>query len=236
MSIPPIPSLEGSRTLPLFPLPLVLFPGAILPLHIFEPRYKEMIKDCLDGDRLFGITFLDSKEGWPPPTGRIGCAAFILATVPLQEGRMNLLTTGVMRYRTLEYIETRSYLQAQVEFFQDAATDLNLAELADQVTTLYRRTIRATQVIQNNDLTEDELPDDPEELSFSIASTLQLSTAHRLELLELTSVQARLERLKKMLQGVVGQYELRATVHEKAKTNGHGSHKTLAQLLEEERT
>ena len=149
---------------------------------------------------------------------------------------MNLLTTGVMRYRTLEYIETRSYLQAKVEFFQDAATDLDLAELADQVITLYRRTIRATQVIQNNDLTEDELPDDPEELSFSIASTLQLSTAHRLELLELTSVQARLERLKKMLQGVVGQYELRATVHEKAKTNGHGSHKTLAQLLEEERT
>jgi ATP-dependent Lon protease len=227
-----LPHLEGVKTIPIFPLPVALFPGAILPLHIFEERYKEMIRDCMDGEKIFGVTFAGGRDGWPPPADRVGCAAFILAVVPLEEGRMNILTTGLARYRVKTYFEDKPYLEGKVEFFEDDPTFDDLSELCAEVTTLYKRTVKSIRTISKNDedTFNDELPDEPEALSFSVASSLQLSDDQKIRMLELRSTEERLQALKALLQGVVEKYEVRALVHEKAKTNGHGSHKILERL------
>src|SRR2546430_883893 len=110
--------LLTKRELPLFPLPVVLFPGAMLPLHIFEERYKQMIKDCLDNDKMFGISYHSEHDNWPPSLDRIGVIAQIMAVVPLDEGRLNILTVGGLRYRASKYLALEPYIKAEVELFQ----------------------------------------------------------------------------------------------------------------------
>lgn len=237
----PIPRLEGIKRIPLFPLPIALFPTAMLPLHIFEERYKAMLRDCMFGEKIFGVTFTNGREGFPPPVGRVGCAAFVLATVPLEEGRMNILTTGISRFRVLEYFEEKSYLEGEVEYFEDEPGFEDLTELAGEVADFFTRTIKSIRVVNRDegkgdeeDNFPDELPDDPQALSFIVASSLQLSDEMKIQFLEMTSTKTRLEKLRGMLRGVVERYEMRAVVKEKAKTNGHGSHKVLDQLLEKD--
>ena len=91
-------------TLPLFPLPnAVLFPGVYLPLHVFEPRYREMVRDALDDDRIIGMTLL--KPGFEaeyearPPIYTIGCAGLITHAEPLADGRFNIVLQGLERFR-----------------------------------------------------------------------------------------------------------------------------------------
>ncbi len=238
----PIPRLEGVKRIPLFPLPIALFPNAMLPLHIFEERYKAMLRDCMMGEKIFGVTFTTGREGFPPPVGRVGCVAFVLATVPLDEGRMNILTTGVRRFKVLEYFEEQLYLEGEVEFFDDDPSPEDLTGLAEQVTDLFNRTVKSIRLFNRDDMNReeednfpDELPDDPQALSFVVAASLQLSDEQKIQFLEMTSTKRRLEKLKKMLTGVVERYEVRAVIKEKAKTNGHGPHKVLENLPPEDK-
>lgn len=106
--------------LPLFPLPnVVLFPGVFLPLHIFEPRYRDMVSDALAGDRLIGMTLL--RSGWEseyegrPPVYEVGCSGVITHCEPLEDGRFNIILRGVERFRILEEDGTRSYRLARVQ-------------------------------------------------------------------------------------------------------------------------
>src|SRR5438094_3163303 len=106
-----------SILLPLFPLDLVLLPGVPLPLHIFEPRYKEMIKECLDQNRAFGI--IRSKG---EALATIGCTAEImnvLKTYP--DGRMNILAEGKKRFEVLQVNQERAFLRAEVFYLDDAS-------------------------------------------------------------------------------------------------------------------
>src|SRR5215210_7424199 len=85
--------------LPIFPLAVVLFPGTPLPLHIFEPRYRRMLADCLGGDREFGVIFL--PEGMPErqlEAGRVGCVARIADAETMTDGRSNVIVRGVRRF------------------------------------------------------------------------------------------------------------------------------------------
>ena len=95
------------RLLPLFPLPLVLFPGVPLPLHIFEPRYQQLLADTLEGDRRFGIVF--HPEGRPEqalPTGHVGCVARIHNTEALDDGRSNIIVVGEERFALERLVPT----------------------------------------------------------------------------------------------------------------------------------
>src|SRR3982750_2896628 len=91
--------VRGVRELPLFPLPLVLFPGVPLPLHIFEPRYQRMLADIRASDSLFGLSYfdVDEAENAPPPVGHIGCVAEVTEVQSLPEGRSNIMTVGLIR-------------------------------------------------------------------------------------------------------------------------------------------
>ena len=93
--------VRGVRELPLFPLPLVLFPGVPLPLHIFEPRYRQMLSDIRVTNNLFGLSYFDSSTSDKelPPAGHAGCVAEVTEVQSLPDGRSNILTVGLIRYR-----------------------------------------------------------------------------------------------------------------------------------------
>src|SRR5215203_6446976 len=102
-----IEKVRGVKQLPLFPLPVVLFPGVPLPLHIFEPRYRQMLSDIRLAKNLFGLAYFDSttSENEVPPAGHIGCVAEVTETQTFPDGRSNILTLGVIRFRIDSYVE-----------------------------------------------------------------------------------------------------------------------------------
>ncbi len=217
----------GSRQLPIFPLPLVLLPGAMLPLHIFEERYKLMTNRCLESDKIFGVTCISEHDSRLPPLGRVGTMAHIMAIMPLEDGKplkdckRNILTQGGMRYRTLEYTELEPYLVAEVEIFTDE-DESGLDEEMSELKPLYERASRALKELSGEPLPE--LPDTPEEFSFVVAGALKMSDAMKQTLLEMVSTRRRLRTLTQNLRAVIEQYERSAEIHSLAKTNGYSTH------------
>src|SRR5215207_10077308 len=219
--------VSGLRELPLFPLPVVLFPGVPLPLHIFEPRYRQMLLDIRLGKNLFGLAYFDasSSEDEIPTAGHIGCVAEVTETQSFPDGRSNILTLGVIRYRLDSYVDRGDpYLVAQVSYFEDDEEDEELlAAPAKDVAETFTRIAQAVRNINDERAT---LPDisntEPQRLSFLVAAAMEIDAEVKQELLELRSTSERLERLRAMLSIAVTGYEERARMHELAKSNGHG--------------
>src|SRR5213592_4308617 len=114
--------VRGVRELPIFPLPVVLFPGMPMPLHIFEERYRKMLTDIRAGNNLFGLSYFDAAgpDRGVPPAGHIGCVAEVAETQALPDGRSNILAVGVVRYQVEDYIERGdSYLVVRANYFED---------------------------------------------------------------------------------------------------------------------
>jgi Lon protease-like protein len=224
--------VRGVRELPLFPLPLVLFPGAPQPLHIFEPRYRRMLADVRASNQLFGLSYFDpsapfASEG-RPATGHVGCAAEVVESQTLPDGRSNIVAVGLLRYRVEAYVERGDpYLVGRVEFFADDPEDPEtLNESARDVREIFERIAQAVRTINDERAGLRELSEvDPERLSFLVASTLEIESETKQEMLELRSTSERLARLRRMLAQVVESYEERARTHTLAKGNGHGGKK-----------
>jgi ATP-dependent Lon protease len=218
--------VRGLRELPLFPLPVVLFPGVPLPLHIFEPRYRQMLLDIKPGNNLFGLAYFDStaSENEVPPAGHVGCVAEVTETQTFPDGRSNILTVGVIRYRIESYVERGDpYLVAEVSYFEDDDEDEGLlAAPAKEVAETFTRIAQAVRTINDERAT---LPDisntEPQRLSFLVAAAMEIDAEIKQELLELRSTAERLQRLRAMLNIAVKGYEERARIHELAKSNGH---------------
>ena len=222
--------VRGVRELPLFPLPVVLFPGVPMPLHIFEPRYRQMLTDIRTGESLFGLSYFDASndDREIPAVGHIGCVAEVTEVQPLPDGRSNILTLGLIRYRVEDYVDRGDpYLVGQVAFFEDEGEDEELlARRAREVASLFMRITRALRVINDERSVLPELPEtEPESLSFLIAAAVEMNVEVKQELLELRSTSERLKRLRNLLARVVDNYEERARMHEIAKHNGHGDKK-----------
>ncbi|HEX8422690.1 MAG TPA: LON peptidase substrate-binding domain-containing protein [Pyrinomonadaceae bacterium] len=219
--------VRGVSELPLFPLPLVLFPGVPLPLHIFEERYRQMLADVRAGNNLFGLSYFDlnTATNTRPPLGHVGCAAEVVEAQMMPDGRSNILTVGLIRYRLVEYVEAgEPYLVGRVEFFEDEPEDeALLLELARHVAEIFTRIARAVRNLNDDRAGLPELPDaEPERLSFLVAAAMELDAEAKQGLLELRSGAQRLERISNLLSQVVGNYEERARTHKLAKGNGHG--------------
>ncbi|HYG09722.1 MAG TPA: LON peptidase substrate-binding domain-containing protein [Pyrinomonadaceae bacterium] len=219
--------VRGVSELPLFPLPLVLFPGVPLPLHIFEDRYRQMLADVRAGNNLFGLSYFDlnTATNTRPPIGHVGCAAEVVEAQLLPDGRSNILTVGIARYRLSEYVEMgEPYLVGRVEFFEDEREDEELlAVRARRVAELFMRIARAVRTLNDDRASLPDLPDaEPERLSFLVAAAMELDGEAKQSLLELRSGAERLERISTLLSQVVGNYEERARKHKLAKGNGHG--------------
>jgi Lon protease-like protein len=222
--------VRGVRELPLFPLPVVLFPGVPLPLHVFEERYRRLLADVRVTNNLFGLSFFDDAEGTSdrPAEGHVGCAAEIIEVQPLEDGRSNILTVGLVRYRVASYVETDElYLVGRVEFFEDEEEDAELlARRANEVTEVFERIGRAVRTLNDDRASLPDLPEaEPERLSFLVAAAMEMDNEIKQELLELRSGAERLARLQRLLLQAVGSYEERARTHHLAKGNGHAGRK-----------
>jgi ATP-dependent Lon protease len=220
----------GVNDLPIFPLTVVLFPGVPLPLHIFEPRYRQMLGDIRISNSLFGVSYFDASSSTLelPPAGHIGCAAEVSETQTLPDGRSNILTVGVIRYRIEEYVERGDpYLVARVSFFEDEDEDSDvLRESSHDVAETFTRIARAVRTINDERANLPDITDtEPQRLSFLVAAAMEVDTDLKQELLEMRSTSERLGRLRKMLSRAVSGYEERARIHEMAKGNGHSGRK-----------
>ena len=222
--------VKGVQELPLFPLPVVLFPGVPLPLHIFEPRYRQMMEDIRGQNNLFGLAYFDSTTASSdlPPAGHVGCVAEVAETQSLPDGRSNILTLGVVRYRIESYVERDApYLVARLTYFEDEdeASPL-IKESAKDVAEAFTRIARAVRTINDERASLPDISDtDPERLSFLVSAAMEIETDVKQELLELRSTSERLQRLRGMLTSAVKTYEERARIHQLAKGNGHAGHK-----------
>ena len=222
--------VRGITDLPVFPLPVVLFPGVPLPLHIFEPRYRQMLKDIRVSNNLFCVAYFDpgSSELDMPPAGHVGCVAEVTETQTFPDGRSNILTLGVIRYRIDSYLDRDDpYLVARVSYFEDDDEDQSsLAKPAREVADTFTRIAQAVRTLNDE---RSSLPDisntEPSRLSFLVAAAMEIDADIKQELLELTSTSVRLERLRGMLSLAVKSYEERARMHELAKGNGHSGRK-----------
>jgi ATP-dependent Lon protease len=220
----------GIRHLPLFPLPLVLLPNELLPLHIFEPRYRQMLKDVEKERNLFGITHFNPPESFieKPETGTVGCVAEVREAQVLPDGRSNILTIGLIRYRLLDYVEAgEPYLVGDVEFFEDAKEDAEvLNPLADEVFFLFKRIAKAAHKLSGERGRFPDIPQtEPEQLSFLVTAAFNLEAELKYQMLETNSTIERLTRLREILWQTVDKMEESAEVHKIAKTNGHSKKK-----------
>ena len=222
--------VRGVRELPVFPLPLVHFPGVPLPLHIFEERYRRLLADVRASNDLFGLSYFvpgSVAEDRPPP-GHVGCATEVVEVQALPDGRSNILTLGVARYRVVEYVERGDpYLAARVEFFEDEEEDKEVvARRAAEVSEMFMRIARAMRTVNAERGALPELPqDDPERLSFLVAAVVEMDAEAKQRLLETRSTSERLRRLYTLLAQAVDAYEERARTHELARGNGHAGKK-----------
>jgi ATP-dependent Lon protease len=137
---------------------------------------------------------------------------------------MNILTVGGQRYRILRYINTLPYLKAQVELLEDEPEEQDPLPVMAEIRKLYDRASTALRELNEEQGLPEELPEAAEEFSFVIAGTLQLEPEVKQQLLELRSVSARLQRVRRYLTKVLEEYEIRAGVHARAKKNGHSHH------------
>lgn len=218
------------RELPLFPLPVVLFPGVPLPLHVFEPRYRKMLDDILVGNSFFGLSYFDSSaaDTESPPPGHVGCVAEVTETHSLPDGRSNILTMGLIRYQVEDYVQRGDpYLVAQVSFFEDEEeADEQLHESSQDVAETFTRIARAVRIINDERATLPDISDtEPQRLSFLVAAAMEIDAELKQELLEVRFTSERLQRLSDMLRRAVTSYEERARIHELGKRNGHGGTK-----------
>ena len=204
------------RELPIFPLPeVVLFPQEVLPLHIFESRYRIMLKSVLETDSMFGVIKFDSKT---KSMANIGCCAQIIKHQTAEDGRSNIITIGQQRFQILEIVRSTPYCSAMVSWIDDENVESynNLDTLKDSVTEALNDVVKLTGKLTNSQkILPDKLPDNPMELSFWIGAHLGGPVAEEQQrLLEERNTYARLQREFEMLDHTRKQLAARTALKE----------------------
>jgi Lon protease-like protein len=204
--------------IPLFPLPnLVLFPRIVVPLHIFEERYKLMINSCIDSGDVFGLVLLraEAEEESEETIHKVGVTARVVEVERLEGGRMNIVCEGESRFRIRRFTEKSPYWKADVEVFEDRAGAPE--SLSEQVAELYRS-------VMGSETEAVVLPESPEDLSYLVSYVLDIDSEEKQTLLELDSTAERLRMLIAHLTEVIRRLEERRVKEEmirKVRGNGH---------------
>jgi Lon protease-like protein len=172
--------------LPLFPLSTVLFPGQLLPLHIFEDRYRLMIRRCLAEDLQFGVVLIrrGREVGEKAEPNEVGTMARILESSHLEDGTLNIITAGTERFRIRRLINDQPYLRGEVTMYPlvDDAVD-DPASLAGQTRAGVEEYIRLIAAAAGLQLKVDEIPEDPQRLGYLAAVAMQIDNKEKQELL-----------------------------------------------------
>ncbi len=189
--------------IPLFPLHVVLFPDMPLPLHVFEPRYREMILRCREEKSPFGITLIQSGAdiGAEAAPRQVGTLARIAQYEEMSDGRMNILVFGESRFRITRTSHDKPYLSAAIEPIAEEAVNLVQVESDfNAVGVLFRTYLESLFAMTGRTLSTLQLPQDPEYLSYAVASVLQVPPQEKQSLLEMTDTSRRLQREVEILQ------------------------------------
>lgn len=184
-----------AEEIPLLPLHVVLFPGMMLPLHIFEEQYKLMVNRCLEGDRSFGVVSIRGadREGVVVPHS-VGTVAAIAKVEKLQDGEMNIVTVGERRFRLIEMLRREPYPTGLVEYLApDQPMASALTDVSDTAIRLFRRHTELLFAAAGRDAPRIKVPAEPEPLSYLIAANMRVSLEQKQLLLEAESARERLE-------------------------------------------
>jgi hypothetical protein len=188
--------VAGSTRLRMFPLNTVLFPGAGLNLHIFEPRYRQLVAECLDAKEAFGVVLIrEGDEAGDPDVEPhfVGTTAEIADVTPLPSGRYYLSSTGGRRFRINEIVSREPYLLCDVEFLDEKPGDPTAIErLTAEIATEFREYLSLIVEFAGSP-TEVTIPEDPVRASYAIGEALQVADALKQQLLELGSAEERLD-------------------------------------------
>lgn len=181
-------------SIPLFPLNTVLFPGQVLPLHIFEERYRRMIGQCIEKSWPFGVTLIQEGEevGGLAKPFEVGTTARVTQVERLDDGRLNIISVGEMRFRiaSLDQAE-HGYLRADVALWPWSPSDENASQaLALNVRDRLRRYVEMISQASGMKLETNDLPDEPTELACLTAAALQVDQIEKQELLISPSIAA----------------------------------------------
>jgi len=196
--------------LPLFPLELVLLPGTPLPLHIFEPRYKEMIGECIAAEAPFGVV-----RAFEEGIAEVGCTAEIITvTKEYPDGRMDLICEGRKRFEVIEVNRDRSFLQAEVLIVPDDA-EAAVQEERVKAVQLHLEILSLAGAVQ------DLSAADQNQLSFYLAGSLPLDLDFKQKLLAMRSEAQRIQAVAAYLETILPQLKRAARARQTAGGNGH---------------
>jgi Lon protease-like protein len=199
-----------SSLLPLFPLEVVLFPGTPLPLHIFEPRYREMIGECLDHNEPFGVV-LAAEQG----IAEVGCTAEIVAvTNKYPDGRLDIVSEGRKPFEVLHLNQERSFLRAEVLMLDDEPSVASPGE-TDRAVQLHSQILKLAGAVQDLSSANMAL------LSFHLAGSLPLDLDFKQKLLAQRSESKRISMLAEYFETLVPALNRASQAREKAGGNGH---------------
>jgi len=196
--------------LPLFPLDLVLLPGTSLPLHIFEPRYKEMIGECMANQAVFGVVRI-LEQG----IAELGCTAEIVTvTKEYPDGRLDLITQGRRRFEILETNDERAFLRAQITLVPDEPGGPSEQES--------RHAIQChKEILDLAGAAQDIAGADLDTLSFHLAGSLPLDLDFKQKLLAMRSESQRIKTLSAYFESILPNLRRVSRAREKAGGNGH---------------
>lgn len=201
-----------STLLPLFPLDLVLLPGTPLPLHIFEPRYKEMTAECWTGKKPFGV--VRAKENG---IAEIGCTAEIVSlSKEYPDGRLDIITQGVRRFEVMEVSQERAFLQAEVMYLQDEPGAAGAAEIEQGLK--LQGEIMALTGAEAGEAPASGQP----QLSFQLVGPLPLDLDFKQTLLGMKSEPERMQAVVSYFEAILPSLRRSVYLRQKAGGNGHG--------------
>jgi Lon protease-like protein len=214
--------------LPIFPLSVVLFPGIPLPLHIFEPRYKRMLADCLASDRRFGITPVTGSDA--PESGAIGCVAEVRVNQELPDGRSNIVVVGGSRFMVSRVLnESLPYLTADVQPFEDDPSSAPAPDRVEALRELFTTYLAGLRELNDTMPEEAALTEDGLNLSFQVAGGIECDLGIKQRLLAERSTARRVDALIMLLPVLTSGVERSIRVHQRAHGNGKGG--TLTDFL-----
>jgi len=208
--------MTSTTKIPLFPLGVVLFPEGLLPLHIFEERYKQMIGECIEQDREFGVVYYNGEE-----MRSKGCTTRVIRVLKRHpDGRMDILTQGERRFEVVALHEEKPYLESSVRFFDDEESEETHAmeDLAREGLAL---------LMQVEDLGEKQISHDLGEqiglkvASYLIASSDGFTAEEKQAFLEMTSTRDRLEKGVRSLRTILERIRLTKQIRQIISGNGH---------------
>jgi Lon protease-like protein len=211
--------------IPLFPLPnLVLFPHIVVPLHIFEERYKSMINACIDSGEVFGLVLLrtGADEESEETIHRVGVTARIVEVERLDEGRMNILCEGEQRFRIYRFSQQTPFWKGAIDLIEDDERNATEA-LYEQVAELYRSVVDVSAKLSGSQEAELVLPDSSTDLSYMVSYVLDIEPEDKQKLLEMDSTAERLRMLLAHLTDTLRKLEQqRAHKEVMTKVRGNG--------------